>query len=198
MAGLRFAIGRAGGCVDVELDAGRTALRTSLLLQKNDPLEPGGVTGRSVNLGLRGVLSSSSVLARSGISDAGGLWGAVACGGGCCCCSGGRVSKGTTSAKSLVRALTVLVDPPSLGSLFSMFLWKVSAAMTVRSSSDINDTCNSFINAMNWLSTFFCSSRSSFLLEDMSLIIASSLQERSTDPPTFERYEREESVRFDF
>ena len=130
------------------LDVGRTAFKTSLLPQKNEPLElePGGVTGRSVNLGFRGVLSSSTALVRSGGSGAGGLCGILTC---CACCSGGRVSRGATSATSLVLALAVLVEPPSLGSLFSIFLWKVSAAITVRSSSDINETCNSFMKAMN-------------------------------------------------
>lgn len=129
--------GRAGGCCVRLLDNGRTAFRTSLLLQKNDPLElsPGGVMGRSINLGFRGVLSSYVLLGRTS-------------GGGDC---GGCISKAATSvvislARAVSAAAPVLVP---LGSLFSIFLWKVSAAITVRSSSDISETCNSFMNAIN-------------------------------------------------
>ena len=109
-------VGRGGGCAAL-LDIGRTAFRTSLPLQKKDPLElaPGGVIGRSVNLGFSGVLSSYALLGRSGGS---GACTRVLLG---LTCSGGFTSKGAASV-SLVRTLVVLLEPPPLGSLFSIFL----------------------------------------------------------------------------
>ena len=142
IAGLLVILGSGGGCVDV-LGNGNTAFRTSLLLQKNEDLElaPGGVVGRSVNLGFSGVLSSCALLCRSGCDTSAWALFDISC-------AGGFVSRGTTSI-SLVRTLAVLEEPPPLGSLFSRFLWNVSAAMTVRSSSDISETCNSFMKAIN-------------------------------------------------
>jgi hypothetical protein len=65
------------------------------------------------------------------------------------------------------------------------FPWNVSAAITVRSSSVIRDTCN-------WLSTRVCSLRSEFRRAENNRNMASSLHARSTDPLTDEANERNE------
>lgn len=127
IAGVRGTVGRAGGC-DSLLDNGTNAFRTSLPLQKKDPLEltRGGVMGRSLNLGFSGVLSSYTFIDRMGSETAGYVFVFL-----------GRagsnafmfvfvfalvvVSKGVASS-FLDRTVAALLDLPTLGSLFSMFL----------------------------------------------------------------------------
>jgi hypothetical protein len=151
MAGLA-ALDSAGGC-RLELLAliVMTESKTEPLEQKK-PLEisVGGVTGRSIGLGLRGVESSV-------------LFERTSCPMRC-------------PDDSLSRTSAWESDLP--------LSWKVSAVITVRSSSAIRDACSSFISDMNWLSTRICSVRSCFRRADRSRSTASSLHARSTHPPT--------------
>lgn len=125
IAGVRVTVGRAGVCASL-LDNGTNAFRTSLPLQKNDPLElvRGGVTGRSLNLGFSGVLSSYAFIDRMGSGTAGYVFVFLGRGGSSAFMFVFAlvvVSKGVASS-FLDRTVAALLDLPTLGSLFSMFL----------------------------------------------------------------------------
>jgi hypothetical protein len=150
MAGLGT-LGSTGGCLLVPLALIVMTLSKTEPLEQKKPLgiSVGGVTGRSIGLGFRGV-ESSVFFERTSCPMR---------------CPDDSLSR--TSARESSLPLS----------------WKVSAAITVRSSSAIRDTWSSFISDMNWLSTRICSVRSCFRRADRSRSTASSLHARSTHPP---------------